>query len=304
MRDAAARELGDRRARIGVNTGEVVAGTARAARDRRRGQRRRAARAGRRRRARSCSAPRRCALVARCGRRRGARAARAEGEGRAASPRYRLVAVDARRRPSRAGSTRRWSAASASCALLAGRVRRSAVARRAPASCSRSSAPPGVGKSRLAARVPRRRSTRTVVRGPLPLLRRGHHLLAGRRGREAAAARRELDSAAAAARSRRCSARATRRRRRGDRAGRSASCSRRRRAERPLVVVFDDIHWGEPTFLDLIEHVADLSRDAPILLLCLARPELLDRAAGLGRRQAERDDRAARAARRATRPTS
>ena len=47
-------------------------------------------------------------------------------------------------------------------------------------------------------------------------------------------------------------------------------------AERPVVVVFDDLHWGEPTFLDLVEHVADLSRDAPILLLCMARPDLLD----------------------------
>jgi class 3 adenylate cyclase len=46
--------------------------------------------------------------------------------------------------------------------------------------------------------------------------------------------------------------------------------------ERPVIVVFDDVHWGEPTFLDLVEHVADLSRDAPILLLCMARPELLD----------------------------
>jgi class 3 adenylate cyclase/tetratricopeptide (TPR) repeat protein len=46
--------------------------------------------------------------------------------------------------------------------------------------------------------------------------------------------------------------------------------------ERPLVLVFDDMQWAEPTFLDLIEHVADLSRDAPILLLCLARPDLLD----------------------------
>jgi class 3 adenylate cyclase/tetratricopeptide (TPR) repeat protein len=45
----------------------------------------------------------------------------------------------------------------------------------------------------------------------------------------------------------------------------------------PLVVVFDDIHWGEETFLDLIEHVADLSRDAPIFVLCMARPELLER---------------------------
>ncbi|HSC48644.1 MAG TPA: adenylate/guanylate cyclase domain-containing protein [Gaiellaceae bacterium] len=47
-------------------------------------------------------------------------------------------------------------------------------------------------------------------------------------------------------------------------------------AERPLVVLFDDVHWGEATFLDLVEHVADLSRGAPILLLCMARPELLD----------------------------
>ncbi len=50
-----------------------------------------------------------------------------------------------------------------------------------------------------------------------------------------------------------------------------------RAAELPLVVVFDDVHWGEPAFLDLVEHVADLSRGAPILLLCMARPELLDR---------------------------
>jgi class 3 adenylate cyclase/tetratricopeptide (TPR) repeat protein len=53
-----------------------------------------------------------------------------------------------------------------------------------------------------------------------------------------------------------------------------------RAQERPLVVVFDDVQWGEPTFLDLVEHVADLSRDAPILLVCLARPELLDSRSG------------------------
>jgi class 3 adenylate cyclase/tetratricopeptide (TPR) repeat protein len=46
--------------------------------------------------------------------------------------------------------------------------------------------------------------------------------------------------------------------------------------ERPLVLVFDDIHWGEPTFLDLVEHVADWSRGSSILLLCMARSELLD----------------------------
>ena len=46
--------------------------------------------------------------------------------------------------------------------------------------------------------------------------------------------------------------------------------------EAPLVVVFDDIHWGEPALLDLIEHIADWSKDVPLLLLCMARPDLLD----------------------------
>jgi class 3 adenylate cyclase len=53
-------------------------------------------------------------------------------------------------------------------------------------------------------------------------------------------------------------------------------------SERPLVVVFDDVHWGEPTFLDVVEHVADRARDVPILLVCQARPELLDVRAGWG----------------------
>lgn len=47
-------------------------------------------------------------------------------------------------------------------------------------------------------------------------------------------------------------------------------------AERPLVVLFDDVQWGEAMFLDLIDHIADLSRGEPLMLLCLARPELLD----------------------------
>jgi DNA-binding SARP family transcriptional activator len=46
--------------------------------------------------------------------------------------------------------------------------------------------------------------------------------------------------------------------------------------ERPVVVVLDDVHWAEPTLLDLVEHVAEWSQGAPILLLCLARPELLE----------------------------
>ncbi len=50
--------------------------------------------------------------------------------------------------------------------------------------------------------------------------------------------------------------------------------------EQPLVVVFDDLHWAEPALLDLVEHVAVSCRDTPLLLLCMARPELLDRRPG------------------------
>ena len=46
--------------------------------------------------------------------------------------------------------------------------------------------------------------------------------------------------------------------------------------ERPLVVVLEDLHWAEPRFLDLVEYVAGFSREQPILLLCTARPELLE----------------------------
>lgn len=45
---------------------------------------------------------------------------------------------------------------------------------------------------------------------------------------------------------------------------------------RPLVLVFDDVQWAEPSFLDLIECIADSSRTVPILLLCIARPDLLE----------------------------
>jgi predicted ATPase/class 3 adenylate cyclase len=45
---------------------------------------------------------------------------------------------------------------------------------------------------------------------------------------------------------------------------------------RPLVVVLDDMHWADPTLLDLIEHIAKFSHDFPILLVCVARPELLE----------------------------
>lgn len=49
----------------------------------------------------------------------------------------------------------------------------------------------------------------------------------------------------------------------------------------PLILLFEDIHWAEPPLLDLIEHLADWVR-APMLIICLARPELLDTRPGWG----------------------
>ncbi len=45
--------------------------------------------------------------------------------------------------------------------------------------------------------------------------------------------------------------------------------------QRPLVVIFDDIHWAELTLLELIEHLAE-SAEAPVLAVCPARPDLLE----------------------------
>ena len=47
-------------------------------------------------------------------------------------------------------------------------------------------------------------------------------------------------------------------------------------ADKPLVVVLDDLQWAQPLLLDLVEHLADWSRDAPIVLIVLARQELLE----------------------------
>jgi class 3 adenylate cyclase/tetratricopeptide (TPR) repeat protein len=48
----------------------------------------------------------------------------------------------------------------------------------------------------------------------------------------------------------------------------------------PLVVVLDDLHWAEPGLLDLVEHVADHGRGVPVLLVAMARPELLEQRPG------------------------
>src|SRR5215208_7109597 len=47
-------------------------------------------------------------------------------------------------------------------------------------------------------------------------------------------------------------------------------------AQQPLVVTIDDIHWAEPTLLDLLEYLVDWIRDLPVVLMCLTRPELVE----------------------------
>ncbi len=46
-------------------------------------------------------------------------------------------------------------------------------------------------------------------------------------------------------------------------------------AERPLLLVFEDVHWAEPTLLDFVDYLAAQATGAPILALCLARPDLI-----------------------------
>ena len=49
-----------------------------------------------------------------------------------------------------------------------------------------------------------------------------------------------------------------------------------------LVLVLDDLHWADDGSLDAVEHLASVGRDLPLLLLCAARPEFLDRRPGWG----------------------
>ena len=50
----------------------------------------------------------------------------------------------------------------------------------------------------------------------------------------------------------------------------------------PLILVFEDVHWAEEPLLELIEHLAERVKDSPLMILCLARPELLDIRPGWG----------------------
>jgi len=47
-------------------------------------------------------------------------------------------------------------------------------------------------------------------------------------------------------------------------------------ATAPLIVVLDDLHWAEPTLLDLVEYVSTFARDVPLFILGTARPDLFE----------------------------
>jgi tetratricopeptide (TPR) repeat protein len=53
-------------------------------------------------------------------------------------------------------------------------------------------------------------------------------------------------------------------------------------ANGPVVLVFEDIQWADGGLLDFIDHMLDWSRNAPILIVTLARPEILERRPNLG----------------------
>ncbi len=52
--------------------------------------------------------------------------------------------------------------------------------------------------------------------------------------------------------------------------------------QRPVILHIDDLQWGQPMLLDLLDSVVDLSRGAPVLVLCSARPELLEKRSSWG----------------------
>ena len=114
----------------------------------------------------------------------------------------------------------------------------------------------------------------------LPPLRRGHHLLAARRDLPARPRPRTSSPPRSPQERRRTIFWSVRK------------ALERRARERPLALVIEDIHWAEPTLLDLLEHLVDWTRDAPLLLLCLARPDLIDEPPDVGRAAECRDDHA------------
>src|SRR5207248_3862893 len=52
--------------------------------------------------------------------------------------------------------------------------------------------------------------------------------------------------------------------------------------QRPLVLVFEDLHWADEQLLDFVDYLVEWASGVPILIVCTARPELLERRPGWG----------------------
>ena len=52
--------------------------------------------------------------------------------------------------------------------------------------------------------------------------------------------------------------------------------------QRPLVLVFEDLHWADEGLLDFVDELVDWVTDVPLLVVATARPELLERRPGWG----------------------
>jgi class 3 adenylate cyclase len=72
----------------------------------------------------------------------------------------------------------------------------------------------------------------------------------------------------------------------GDRRGEAFAAWRRffeaLAEQRPLVLVFEDLHWADESLLDFVDHLVDWATSVPLLVVCSARPELLSRRPGWG----------------------
>jgi class 3 adenylate cyclase/tetratricopeptide (TPR) repeat protein len=124
--------------------------------------------------------------------------------------------------------------------------------------------PPGIGKSRLARELSASvNGAATVLMGQCRSYGEGITYWPVREIFEAAGAVPELEEALASGSSE-------------DAFWAIRKALEQRAREHPLLLVVEDIHWAEATLLDLLEHLVDWTRDAPVLLVCLARPDLLD----------------------------
>ena len=243
--------------------------------------------------------PRRADLPprARRGRGRADRAARAQGQGRAGAG----VPAGRGARPPATRAARRRRPMVGREPEMARLARRFAGARPRPRAARLITVigDAGVGKSRLIREFLGRSRDEAARRPrPLPAVRRRHHVLAAGRDRPRGGRDRRRGPAGRAAadrgllparraddrrrrrpgRRRRSACRDARSRSRSC-SGASAGCSRRWPRARPLVVVIDDIHWAEPT-LPRPPRAPGRRRPmaSPVLILCTARHELLERA--------------------------